>query len=362
MTTLDQASKQWATRPDDERFTSLLAMQAHFAEQRANSREMVVSSRRIHAEPQADNKGLLITGPNGHAYAPTHWSFGQLAQLAEAPAGYLRSLPSPIAADCINYGLQYRRDVEDVGVLLYRNGGDPVVRAATGPKYGRIWNSEIVDGLVSRFGDGLSGQFRVPGEFGKAVEVDKSNTTLYAGDRDMFVFLADEEHRIEIPNRRDGKPGALARGFFLWNSEVGSATFGLSTFLFDYVCCNRMVWGAHNVSEITIRHSAGAPDRYIEEMAPALTAYANGSSAPVVKLIADARAKRLDNVDAFLAERFGKRMVEAIKSAHEADEHRPIESLWDAANAVTAHARGIGHQDRRVDFERQAGEIIALAA
>ena len=362
MTTLTQASKQWATRPDDERFTSLLDMQQHFTDQRTNSRELVVSSRKIQMVPAPDNKGMTVIGPNGHAYAPTHWSFGQLAQLAEAPAGYLRSIPSPIAADCINYGLQYRRDIEDVGVLLYRNGGDPVIRAATGPNYGRIWNSEIVDGLVSRFGDGLSGQFRVPGEFGKAVTVDKSNTTLYAGDRDMFVFLADEQNRIEIPNRRDGKPGTLARGFFVWNSEVGSATFGLSTFLFDYVCCNRMVWGAQDVSEIKMRHSAGAPDRFIEEMSPALTAYAEGSAAPVVQLIADAREKRIDDVDAFLAGRFGKRMVETIKAAHESDEHRPIESLWDAANAVTAYARNIGHQDRRVDFERQAGEIMQLAA
>ena len=36
----------------------------------------------------------------------------------------------------------------------------------------------------------------------------------------MFVFLADEENRIELPNRRAGRFGAFARGFFVWNSEV----------------------------------------------------------------------------------------------------------------------------------------------
>jgi len=55
-------------------------------------------------------------------------------------------------------------------------------------------------------------------------------------------------------------------------------------------------------------------------------------------------------------------MVETLKAAHDEDEHRPIESLWDAANAVTAFARGVGYQDRRVELERQAGEIMALAA
>jgi hypothetical protein len=81
----------------------------------------------------------------------------------------------------------------------------------------------------------------------------------------MFVFLADEERRIEIPNRRNGQPGSLARGFFVWNSEVGNTTLGAGFFLFDYVCCNRYVWGADQYTEVRIRHTSGAPDRWIEE-------------------------------------------------------------------------------------------------
>lgn len=361
MSNLMQASKQWSTRPADERFVSLLDMQAHFDHIRESSREVVVSSRRIQAEPTEDNKGLVITGPNGHAYGLTHWAFGQLAQLGEAPAGYLRTLPAPIAADCVNYGLQFKRGIEDIGCLLYKNGGDPLLRAATGPRYGRIWNSEITRGLVNRFGDGLTGDFRVPGEFGKAVAVTKDNTTLYAGDRDMFVFLADENHRIEVPNRRNGEPGQMARGFFVWNSEVGSATFGVATFLFDYVCCNRIVWGADQFREITIRHTASAPDRYIEELAPALESYAAGSTSNIVKAIEDARHSRIEDIDSFLANRFTKRQAQSIKAAHEADEGRPIETLWDATAGITAYARSIPHQDARVDMEREAGRVLDMA-
>ncbi len=114
-------------------------------------------------------------------------------------------MPSALAADCINYGLQVSRDVEDIGVLLYKNGGPAEMRAVTGPAYGRVWNSTIANALVDRFGDGLTGDFKVPGEFGKDVIVTKDNTTLYASDRDMFVFLADEKHRIELPNRQIGR-------------------------------------------------------------------------------------------------------------------------------------------------------------
>jgi hypothetical protein len=362
MSTITTASTQWASRPDDQRYTSLTDMKAHFDVIRSESREVVVPSRRIHVLPDQDNKGMSVVGPNGHAYTPTNWSFGQLAQLAEAPAGYMRTLPSPIAADCLNYGLQFKRDIEDVGVLLQRNG-DAILRAATGPRYGRIWNSEIVGNLVDRFGDGVTGEWKVPGEFRQAVTVTKANTTLYASDRDMFVFLADESHQIELPRRRDGKPGSMARGFFVWNSEVGAATFGLATFLYDFVCCNRMIWGAEQFAEIRIRHTVSAPDKFLDEIRPALVTYANSSTDTITSAIERARDARLgDKLDTFLAERFGKRAVEPLKAIHMLEENRPMESLWDVATAVTARARSITYQDERVAMERQAGAILDLVA
>lgn len=361
MSELMQANHQWATRPDDERFTSLIDMRQHFDTIRSQSRELVVPSRRVHMLPDVDNKGLNIVGPNGHAYAPTNWAFGQWAQLAEAPAGYLRTIPAPIAADCLNYGLQYKRSIEDVGVLLQRNGTD-INRAATGPRYGRIWNSDILASLVHHFGNGVSdSDWRVPGEFGKAVAIDKSNTTLFAGDRDMFVFLADEKNRIEIP-AQVGRSRLLARGFFMWNSEVGSKTWGLGTFLFDYVCCNRIVWSAQGYEEITIRHTVSAPDRWLEEIQPALQSYANADSSGIVKAISDARDKRLDKVDEFLATRFGKRMVGPLQAVHMLEEQRPIETVWDATVAATAYAKSVKWQDDRVAIERSAGDLLKLAA
>jgi hypothetical protein len=365
MSTLTQASAQWMSRPDDERFTSLDDMAAHFAQIRGESRATVVPSRRLEVIPSADNRNLSIHGPNGHGYEPTHWAFGQLAERAGAPAGYLRTLPAPIAADALNYGLQFKRDTEDLGVLLQRNGSH-VLRAVTGPNYGRIWNSDITDHLIARFGDGVTGEWRVPGEFRQAVTVTKANTTLYASDRDMFVFLANEENRIDLPNRRDGKPGSVARGFFVWNSEVGSATYGMATFLYDYTCSNRMVWGAQEFKEIRIRHTAGAPDRFLDEMRPALEAYAHSSAKSITDAIESARAARISGedgkLDEFLAKRFGKRAAGVIQATHIAEEGRPIETLWDATVGATAYARNITWQDERVSIERKAGEILDLAS
>ena len=364
--TLMQASHQWMTRPADERFISLFDMQDHFERIRNESRATIVASRRIAAQPAEDNTGLVIQSAGiDQPVIPTHWAFGQLAQLAGAPAGYLRKLPAPIAADCMNYGLQFARDMEDVGVLLHENDVT-TLRAATGPNYGRIWNSDILRGLTKQFGDGVSGDWRVPGEFGKAMdEVTKENTTLFAGDRNMFVFLADEKNRIEVPNRRNGESGQMARGFFIWNSEVGDCTFGISTFLFDYVCCNRIVWGAEDVREIKIRHTKSAPERFMEEIKPALLLYAKSDSKNITDAIAAAKAKRIskdgDEVAEFLAKRFSKRASEVMLKAHLIEEGRPVETLWDATTAATAYARSIPNQDDRVEVEREAGKIMNLA-
>ena len=360
-TTLTQCNRQWASRPDDERYLDLISMRDHFHNVRANSKAVVVPNRVLEFIPADDHKGLTVQGANGVPYAPTHCAFGQLAQLVGAPAGYLRTLPAELAADALNWGYRKARDVEDVGILLYKNGS-PVLRAATGPKYGRVWNADVLDAMVHTLGDGRTGQWRVPGEFGKDVEITKTNTTLYAGDRDMFVFLCDERNRIEIPNRRDGQPGSLARGFFIQNSEVGEGVLGVTTFLFDYVCRNRMVWGAQEVKELRIRHTSGAPARFIEEIAPALLTYSNSSSRGIEDGIAKARAARINDVDDFLANRYSKRMAQVLKATHELEEGRPIESLWDVATAVTARARSIPHQDERVKIERDAGQLIKMAA
>src|SRR6202040_3505247 len=166
MTTLTQAHRQWASRPADGRFPSLTGLQAFAALSRQTSRSKVVSTREIELIPDdGDHKGLLIGDRDGTQAAPTHWSFGQLCSLAAtpSPASYFREsgLPTPIIADCLNYNLRFTRGVEDVKLLVSGQGADVELRAATGPRYGRIWNADVVDALVERFGDGISGHWRV---------------------------------------------------------------------------------------------------------------------------------------------------------------------------------------------------------
>jgi hypothetical protein len=400
MSTLMQASHQWASRPSDQRFLDLHALQNKVSTAKLNSVGKVIPTKVLEFQPMDDHKGLKVQGQNGVAADISHWSFGQLAGLAKAPAGYLRELPSELVADNLNYGLKFRREIDDIGILLTRetvempsgytledgtyipldptshngvtpnriNAPAPVsrveLRAATGPNYGRIWNADIVASLVNRFGDGRTGDFRVPGEFGKQVDIGLHNTTIYGSDRDMFVFLADEEHRISVDGRRNNEPGSLARGFFVWNSEVGSTTFGVAMFLFDYVCMNRIVWGVRQFNELRIRHTVSAPGKFLEQAEPLLMEYAHSAAKPVEDTIKAAQAKKLDtDLDAFLKSRkFTNSQINGIKATHEAEEGRPIETVWDAVTGVTAYAKSIQWQDERVAMERQGGKLLDLVA
>lgn len=357
------ASNQWASRPDDQRFTSLIELNDYTTALRSRSASRVISSRKIEAIPHPDNKGLSVVDPKGEN-AITNWAFGQLANRAGAPAAYLRDLPSPLAADCINYGLKYHRDVEDLGVLTTAANGIPAtLRAVTGPNYGRIWNSTITQALVNKFGDGITGDFKIPGEFGKDVAITKANTTLYASDRDMFVFLADEKRRIEVPGRRAGMHGNFARGFIVWNSEVGDTTLGFAMFLFDYVCCNRIIWGAQDYQELRIRHTAAAPDRWLEEVSPTIEAYSQASATGIVNRIEAAQKAKVESIDDFLKNRrFTRTQVSNVKAAFVADEQRPMETVFDVVTGVTAYARAIPYQDQRVQLEREAGKMLDLVA
>ena len=373
MTTLMQASNEWMKRPADERFLSLPEMHDKMRTTRENSIQRTVSTRQIEVQPHAADpiRGITIANETG-LIDPTHWSFGQLASLSGAPASYLRKLPAPIVADAMNYGLRFNRDAEDVKLLATttpvadQTGGvmqHTSLRAATGSNYGRVWNEQIVGALMNKFGDGRTGDFRVPGEFGKDVPITRENTTIYGSDRDMFVFLADETNRIEMADRRNGQGGSLARGFFVWNSEEGSKSIGAAFFLFDYVCMNRIVWGVQEFKEIRLRHTAGAPDRWLEEIQPVLMEYSNASAAPIEQTIAEAQQKRVDDdLAKFLSKRFTKSEAKAIENAHLREEGRPIETVWDAVTGVTAHAKTIPHQDARVDMERKGGNLLDLVA
>jgi hypothetical protein len=66
----------------------------------------------------------------------------------------------------------------------------------------------------------------------------------------------------------------------------------------------------------------------------------------------------------FLQKRVGlsARMAKAAYSRHGDEEQKPLKTIWDASNAITAIARDIPHQDNRLDLERKAGQLLDTVA
>ena len=88
-----RVSSEWFSRPADERYLSLSDRARSVRDRADRSRTRVVESALIHVEANRNDPerlALILPGTDT-AIAPTHWSFGQLASLVNAPA----AAPSP---------------------------------------------------------------------------------------------------------------------------------------------------------------------------------------------------------------------------------------------------------------------------
>jgi len=369
-----RVSSEWFSRPDDERYLSLEDLFASVKARAERSRTRTVESAAIRVEAHRDDpERLALVLPDAEApVAPTHWSFGQLASLVGAPAAYLRQLPAPLAGINLQYGLTSHR--AELVKTLETEDGRTELRAVTGPDYGRIYDHELVSAVRRIAGNGTGDtRWKVPGVldwstgvYNPMVDVTKDTTTLYASDRDVFLFLVDDMNPIEAGTLPDGSPDLYFRGFYCWNSEVGAKTLGIASFYLRAVCQNRNLWGVEDFQEISIRHSKYAANRFAHEAAPALTRFANSSPAPFIEGIRAAREKIVARSDEdradFLKKRgFSKAETAKIVETVLAEEGRPPESVFDFVQGITAVARGKPQQDARLTMETRAKVLLERA-
>jgi hypothetical protein len=372
---VSRVSSEWFSRPADGRYLSLSDLFASLRGRAERSRTRTVESAAIRVEATRDNTDCLalILPGSQTPIAPTHWSFGQLAALVGAPAAYLRELPAPLAGINLQYGLTAHR-AEQVKTLEV-DDGRVELRAVTGPDYGRIYDHELVGAVQRIAGDGMSDtRWKVPGVldwstgvYNPRADVTRDTTTLYASDRDVFLFLVDDLNPIEAGRLPDGSPDLFFRGFYCWNSEVGAKTLGMASFYLRAVCQNRNLWGVEDFQEIAIRHSKYAASRFATEAMPALTRFANSSPAPFIRIMKAARAQIVARTDEdradFLRKRgFSKGDTAKIIETVLAEEGHPPTSVFDFVQGITALARCKTHQDARLDLETQAKKLLDHAA
>lgn len=374
---LTTAHNEWAARPADQRFKSLDELETAVANRRllAKTCNLKLGEMTIKEVAGRDNKPTLAFNGMLMPSEPTHWSFGQVATAIKAPANYLRGLPTHLAAQCINHGIAANGD-EDVKLMTLTDADGKLNRlqAMTSPKYGRIWDADVV-AAVKRIVEKTGGRFYNPqayasGKFGAAPEP----SGLYASDHDVFAFLIDGGSDFDI-----GPRAQLNRGFIVWNSEVGSRALGIMTFLFNRICGNHIVWGATEVDTMLIRHTGGAPARFDSDAMPHLLTYINASAKPVEEGIRKARemeickllpaatlvtAATADDFPKAFTTRFPKFNRGEVKDAVAAAirEEGQCVTLWDMVQGFTASARAYDWIDARLDLEKRAGGLLEIAA
>lgn len=392
MADLMQASREWATRPADERFETIqdLWMACRVSAEHATAQDIPISRLAITIEQDgSDSKhsDIRLRTPQD-SLKFNNWSFQQFARRVGSPGDYIETLPSQIAADALNFNIQKAGKL-DAQVFFDRQNG--IVRSVTTPTYGRVFNHEIVRHLIELPGKWVTPPARPvnahqPGsriataedvanygahghpDIGVKVGDWIAPAGLYASDRDMFAFLIDPTARID-----DGTDNGLGRGFFARNSEVGNGTvMELITFYYRYICGNHIVWDACNVNIMKVKHSGrGARVRAFHNIQTELKAYAEKSTTEDVARIASAKRTELgsnkDEVVELVFEKKGllprKKVEEAYLAAEEhSDTDGSPRSVWGFVQGLTRISQLSRYADERTKLDRAAGEILALAA
>lgn len=350
-----RVSNEWANRPSDQRFLTVDDLYAKVLGRKAECREESVALDVMKLVP-LENGELALTDGKAIGAQLTNWSFGQLCQRAKAPAGYLRTLPAELAAIPLQWSLERHETTEDEGndaKLLIRRNGHVSISAVTSTTYGRIWDADVVRAVRDNVD---MSEWKVPAATYSATD-PKRATTLYASDRDVFMFLVNEAS-VEIGGE------CIKRGFYVWNSEVGSASFGIATFTYDYVCDNRIIWGQSNFRELVIRHTAGGPHRFMARAVPQLETYAQSSTLEMANTIRAAKAKEVAKdrkgvQDWLRARGFTTKVAGAAYDAAEKDprNYNP-RSVWGLVQGLTDAAHDIEHVDERTTMEARAGALL----
>lgn len=355
---LFQAHAQWMSRPADERFGSLDELLKFTHSRKNSSGEEVRFLRGMKVD--YNHAGELTLNGNGSPAYFSNWAFGQACRMIGAPASYLRTLPVEMTMECLQYGLDHSdekslvltrsNDMDSKGVVQY-----PYVSAFTGPSYGRIWDADVVENLANAV---RGTAWRLP----EARPNQQSNNSgLYASDHDMFAFMVSDENPVWIGDTKLGK------GFFCWNSETGASTFGLTTFLWNYICGNHIVWGAEEVNELRIIHRVNAPEKFYSVALPYLDEFADNRRLDVKirENVERAMEKKIGNdleqVHGWFKDRpFTKKEVAQAWQAG-VDQREDPTTLWGIVQGLTSYSHSYEFADRRVDLDRRAGALLAYS-
>jgi hypothetical protein len=345
MTNLLHASRELFRRPADERFDSLTDLHRY-------CQDLKDRCRRI-KEPATEfrpvcHEGAVAVKINGYSpHRMNDWSFSQFCSLAGVAKDTVNRLRPETAATVLAETLPARTDQETEWQALVIDSES--VRALNGEKYKRLWNADLLTMLLEFATDFTPPQKGLDGATG-----------LYAGEQDMFCFMIDPTGWTEIGGE------AFAPGFFVWNSEVGKRTVGVSTFWFQAVCRNHVVWDVAEVVEFTRKHT-GRVSASLAEIGRVIAALVekrdqrkDGFVRVVAKAMETTYGNDAEEVQTLLAKAGFTRAL--AQRAAEIAQQKGRLTIWSVVDALTQLARDTKFAGSRAEADQKASALLALAA
>ena len=356
-------SDQWASRPQDERYTSMSELGTVLADVKGNTEHVTLKLRDI--IPTIDNGQIKFKIPSqSKLIVPTNHAVEQLSNRDNMglPRGWLAKCPAELRLANLEHARSMLMSSDrEVKLNIHHTDSDDIVRAVTGKDYGYIPDFDVWQAAA----EVLNGKFTVPvafqyaqSDFNPVVAANptKEQTTLYYGDKNMVLFFVDHTTVIEVHGRK------LQRGFYVMNSEVCDSALKVVTFLLDYVCMNRNIWGQQAKEVYIRRHTKYAMQDFIDVVRPALREFTEGSAVGVKSAIESAMAVKVEDekrqlklVTQFTCGLIGGE--EVLKAIIEEDGHE-AENVWDLVRGATAVARRIPNADDRLVLETAIGSFM----
>lgn len=348
------ANRQYYSRPADERFKTLADLHAAASTDRRLCGSKAIKLSGLSATVLGDDVAIK-SAETGTIAKLTNWSGNQLARFANAPAGYLRTLPANLAVDCLNHGLANASTVKtDDQSLYFRKGPDGLtLRSITSTDYSRLHDATVIE-RISRLQD-VNPALDLPPVW----EGGKGGA--YRGDRDMFVTLIDGGSVVEDPTLWSGQDPRMFRGLMIRNSEVGAATLEILTFWFRWICGNHMIGGASTAFTSKRRH-VGKVDEAFDGIDQKIREFfsrpASEDVATIERLATTELASDRDGVIT-VGRSLGltETIAEASYDSAEANEKNP-RSVWGFANGITRVSQESAYQDDRFVLDLLAAKLL----
>lgn len=341
MANLTHASRELFSRRPDERFASVADLVRYCRAQKAASIDRWQPLQHLAAVPIEES--LKLTAGTDGAFLFNEWSFSQLCGLARVGKDTINRLSPDTASRVFAETL---RPTNNKPLQLLTSGD--TLRSIHGASYTRLWNLDLLN-VIQEFA--VDFQPPQPGMNGA--------TGLYAGEQDVFCFLIDPTGWAEI----DGQ--SFAPGFFVWNSEVGKRSIGISTFWFQAVCQNHIVWDAVEVVEFTRKHTAKVHDaladvrRAIDHLVAKRDERRDGFVRVIRKAMGESLGTDAEEVEKLLSKQGikGQLAKRALQLAREQGRFT-IFALVDALTRIAQEQENAGD---RLAADESAAQLLSMA-